>query len=725
MAEMSFRANKVRAFVGIRLVDLQQALPLFVYAQYSPLFATHAVREPLTVELRDLGYTSENNTPVTVVLETVAVQIDAGESELPTATCVLAVGRDVEKLAHGVPDIAAASVVHILERYLSQYVPVRVFEQTILTSGLGVHDASDGVGGNDGGEPKVLFYGFTTGPTRRGTSESAEFILRASHFLAALTFSSSLSGDVAPGSDMAAPFHTSVLNGLLPAGLPGLTPYGVLCAALAGGDAAQKDFWGMDVPPGVGTQIRSCGLKSFLRNLAQTNQFDWAAFNRADLGASRCTLATGRFNTAAIEALDRIEPFTPDWATLAGGDAVAANRYASTVFTELESNITNIRNGRAAAGSTLGVTRTDILGSAARAYTAAGYRYGVPIAFRLSGQNLRAFTPGRGFASDIAAATFDGLYSASFWELLAQRYCQRYSLIVVPMATRALVVPNQPLQEGYWQFVQASEITQWEDDYQTPVPIRGVILVSDRKAGTGAFAGGNPAVGEAAGATQQMDAAYDSCQPGAFVTRSMPTWLGDAYRLPSTFAASTMHNKPRAAVTVPWMTGPRALTAATDIINGIVGANTGAPQAPPVSSLTTGYRLAKSLYQLERTRPRTAYIVGRYRTDIAPGSIVRFELPVDKYVEYAIGDVRDATLVGRVIRVTMSINEEAETAQTAFAVSFTRSETEATDPNNSLFSDSHPFWSTLALGSPWSDSQYIRNKLANRSNITDDEFGVR
>jgi hypothetical protein len=222
-----------------------------------------------------------------------------------------------------------------------------------------------------------------------------------------------------------------------------------------------------------------------------------------------------------------------------------------------------------------------------------------------------------------------------------------------------------------------------------------------------------------------MGAVYDSCEPGAFITRSMPAWLCDAYRLPSTFAANTMHNKPRAAVTVPWVLGTLALTAATDVVRNIPGAYQESPQAPPVSSRTTAYRMAKSLYQLERTRIRTAYITTRYRTDIGPGSVVRFEVPADRYVRQAVGGNRDSTVVGRVIRVTISISEERERCETAFAVSFLRSEAESQDPNNPLFSEGHPYWSCHSLGSPWCDSLYIRNKLGTRASIADLPLGAQ
>jgi hypothetical protein len=724
MAGEWYRAVKVKAFVGIRLDDLRTALDASVYATILPILTAHTVREPLTVELRDLGYTNTNSTPFTVILDATAVQVDAGQNEIPRATCALAVGRDAKFLVAGVSDLAATSVVHVLERYLGKYVPVRIFESVISTSAAGMGDLGD----NDWdlGEPKVLFYGFTTGPTRRGTAESSEFVLHASHFLAALTFSSSLSGDVAAGSDFAAPFHTSVLPQFMTGALPGMTPYGVVCAALAGGDAAQTDFWGFDVPSGATGQIRSCGLRSFLYGLANTNQFDWQAFQRADLGASRnCARPIGLSNNAALEALSRIEPFLPDWQNTAGGGAGPAHNFAATLWRQLASVVTSVRNGREAAGSQLGVDRSDIIAGAARAYGVAGYLYGVPLTFRLSGLNLGPFTPGRGFASDIAAATFGDLFPASFWELIAHRYASRYSFCLNPMASRATIAPNAPLLDGVWQYVYASEIFQWEDDCQTPTPVRGVILVSDRKSGTGGFAAGNPAVGAAAGAVQQMDSVYDSCEAGTFITRSIPAWLSDAYRLPSIYAANTMHNKPRGAVTVPWSVGAAAKTAIDVIVNNVPGANREAPMTPPLSSLTTGYRIAKALYQLERTTPRTAYIRGRYRTDIGPGSIVRFELPADKYVRRALGTGQDATMIGRVLRVTISIDYEREDASTSFAVGFTRNDAESIDPNNALYSGGHPYWSTISYGSPWCDSVYIRQKLADRANIVDQPLGGR
>lgn len=722
MAGEFFRTKKITALVCIRLADLQSAIPSAVYSAIQPLLVQHTINEPLTIELYDLGYRDPRSTPLTVDLSASAVQVDAGENEIPRATCMLAVGRDGGSLASGMSNLGATSVAHVLERYLSGHVPVRIFERTLTPSGAGVGDYADN--SDDGGEWKILFEGFATGPTRRGTAESSEFVLHASHFLGRLAFSSSLSGDVMAGSEFPAAFHTSVLQNFLPGAVTGLTPYGVLCASLAGGDAAQKDFWGFNVPPGDATQFPACGLKSFLYGLSENNQFDWQGLRQADRGATNCRPAFPLANDGAKAALDRIEPFLPNWLEVAGGGPGPAHAFASRVWTEIASTVTSVRNGRETAGSFVGVDRSDLLAGAPRAYTVSGYRYGVPITFRLSGQFLGPFTPGRGFASDIAGATFGDLYAASFWELIAGRYQARYSLSLVPMATRALVVPYAPLLSGIWQLVYASEISQWEDDVSNPLPIRGVILISDRKSTTGVFHVGNPAAGAAAPAFQQMDAVYDSCQPGAFITRGMPNWLSDAYRLPSIYAANTLRNMPRALSSVPWVLGPGALAAAAQIAAATNGAaNPAAVGAPPASSLTTAARMAKAIYQNERTKTRTAYITGRYRTDIAPGSIVRFELPADKYVRAAVGGNRDTTVVGRVIRVTMSIDAERETAQTAFAVSHLRTEAEVDVPTNPLYSEGHPFWSTLSLGAPWCDSLYMRNKLGVRANIVDEPLG--
>lgn len=722
-----YRAAKPRVIVGIPRASFDPLLQAAgVYTQYKPVLDFFSIREPYHVALADDGI-APNDAPVILVLDAIAVQIDAGLNEIPRATCMLSVGRDAEMLADGAPDAAAASIVHLIERYLGRFVPARIYEHTTTTAAEGVQDLGDNAEWAD--EWVVVFDGLTVGPTRRGTPTESTFALHLVHFTAALTWSSSLTAQVAAGTSFTGAFAPGAFIATMTnvaAGYP-MSPLGAVAASLAGGEAVYTDFWGYRVP-GNGRIPYHTGLKGFLANLAtQNNLFNWAAMTRADLGGSACPdVGQPRTNDGAIAALRRIEPI---WTT----NTAADDRF---IWNAIGRVIEDIRAPRLAANSNRAIDRSELLapaGGASGVYGVAGYLYGMPLSFWLSQQTLRnhPLHPGRGFAADVVGASFGDLAPASFWELLAGRYASNYQLAIAPMANRAVILPFQPLMDRVWQHVYASEIETWDDDAQTPLPLRGVVLVSDRQGITNiTVAGNNPAAPGAPTAYQQNDAAYDSCEAGGvFIYRTMPPWLADASRLPGAFAPGTLQNTPRAMAGLPWGTVPAAAAARDQLVaqspelglaaaaglplGGVAADNLAAPRNVMLSS---GYRLARAHYQQERTRPRTVYVRGRFRYDIGPGSIVRLELPADRYVREALVGQRNTYAVGMVLRVTISLDQEGQNASTALQVGFVRTEGE-TQPGTPLFADSHPFWSCACLGVPWADARWIRDKLGDRASL--------
>lgn len=727
-----YRAAKPRTFVGIRRADLDPLLSAAgVLAALSPVLDFHTALEPLHVALRDQGVTDPLRTPPVLVLDAVAVQVDGGLNEVPRATCQLAVGRDAGLLAAGAPDAAAAAVTHVLESYLGRFVPARVYAHLTTTAAEGVRDLGDNAAWPD--EWVVLFDGLTAGPTRRGTPQDASVVLHLVHFTAALTWSSSLSGLVAAGSEFPGAFapgaFAATLTGVL--GNAAMTPLGAVAMTLAGGEAAYTDFWGYNVPPSP-ANVRATGLKGFLVNLAgQQDLFDWAAFARADVGGAFCAdVGRRRANDGALAALARVEPVWP----LATTNTAPL---AKAVWDATRNAVRAQQQAAYAAGTNRGVDRAHLIARLGQTgYHATGYRYGVPVSFWLSQQNLQplvrvfgaALNPGRGFAADIVGATFGDLAPASFWELLAVRYASRYQIALAPMADRAVVVPFQPHLDGVWQTVYASEVDQWDDDMQTPLPVRGVVMVGDRRGLTGVMAGFDPGAPGAAAAMQQADAVYDSCEPGGvFVYRMLPPWLADAPRVPGAYFAVTVQSGRRAAAGVPWSTVPRALAAQDQLLAadptlaaaaaaGIPGGGVAYNALMAASDLhrSTANRLAKAVYQQERTRPRTVYVRGRFRTDIGPGSVVRVELPADRYARAALPGTHDTVVTGVVTRVSLALDQEGQAATTGLQLGFVRTEGE-TARGHPLFAEGHPYWVCACYGVPWCDSVAMRAKLGARA----------
>lgn len=717
MAEF-YKSVALSAFVGIDRESLDRVLLLAGAPQVVfDVLERHTAREPYHVGMADAGYrapgtlspSDPGNTPRIVVIQVSAVQIDAGVNEIPKATCVVSIGRDAALLAAGRGDLEAASPIHLLERYLNRYVAAKIYLAGMLTTSQAGFDFGDPPGQPD--EPVVLFDGLTVGPTRRGSPEGAELVLHLAHFTAGLTQSSVISAQTAAGTGAPAAYFAAAPPVFTTGVLPGVTPWGSLLTAVAGGAAAYTDFWGYRATVNFGaSSARRGGIKAGLLALTQTDHFAWQAFAyAAGVGIRGCAagaLPTAPPNTGAAAALARLEPFY----SLAGATELAN-------WGALDRQI----RAAQAAHPLTPVTRADLAGGAN--YAAAGYRYGVPVALSVNQVLLGPLGFGPSFAGDLASIMVHELAPMSAWEVLTARIAARFQVAVLPMADRGVVAPFQPLLDTPWQRLYATEVFGWEDDVQTPLPVRGVVLTSDRVSAAGAKVDGNDPA-RAAAAQQQMAAVYDSCEDGVFVFRDMPGWLSAVSNAPWIWAGTAFAG-PRMDPKVPWALGPR-VAAADDRLLAAVGATgggavvgalvaglgrvAGAPAAPPALARTLAVRYAQALFQQERTRGRSVYLTGRFRYDIGPGSVVTCELPGDRYVRAAVGANRDTTMTGMVIRVTLVLDAEAPKAFTAFQLGFVRTQAE-TLPTSPLYATGHPFWATVCRGVPWADAAWVRAAL--------------
>ena len=721
-----YRAYKPTAFVGIRRVDLDPLLraggaPAAVFR----VLDLYTIPEPLHVSLRDAGAETLADTPFVLALEATAVQIDAGLNEIPRATCALAVGRDVSALVAGFGDLAATSPVHLVERYLNTYVAARVILTRMpVTSHEGARNRADAEFGD---EPVVLFSGGTVGPTRRGTADENSFVLHLAHFTVALTQASSVSNLVAAGTATPAAYFAVAPPAFTTGVFGGITPWGAGLAAVAGGAAAYTDFWGYRNRATVGSE--RYGVKGFLEALAGHTSFNWQAF-----AAARALGPAPRAGCPAVNNPGNngpINPFAPPGNRAVDNVLVQIEPFLTETRLDPDAEVANqarldaaVRAAQAGRPDGAGVTRADLIAADPGAYAQSGYRYGVPVSFRANHVALGPHGSGLGFAADLVGQTFSQLAPASHWELLTARYAARFQFAFAPQADRGAVIPFQPLLDRAWRRIYAADVFAWEDDVRTPVPVRGVVLTSRYGNGAGGFVDGNGAAAGAA-AWHGMAAVYDSCEPGQFVFRDLPGWM--LLNQPSVYAATTMRTVPKADARVPGAVGPLAAAApglvdaaamavaGTALVTGLraaLGFVDGAPTAPSAFARSIAYRYAQAAYQQLRTQPRTAYVTGRFRYDIAPGSVVAVELPADRYVRAALDQVGvgATTMNGIVLRMTLNLDAEAQKASTALQIGFTRTEAEATI-GSPLYATGHPFWATACCGLPWSDATWIRDLL--------------
>lgn len=738
-----YRAAKPVVVLGIPRPDIESLFrDAGVLGVYGRILDLHTQPEPFTVELQDAGYnpaspSAPQNYPKIVGLDVVQFQIDAGANEVPRASVRLAAGRSGIEL-QWFNDRESTAPGHLLEKYLATArLPAKLYANMTSTAASGAGDVYDNLPWSDGWV--VLFDGRITHLSRRGTGQSMALVVHLAHFTETLGHSSSLTGQAAAGAYIPAAMSPSRFVPSVPTAnslVPSVTPYGAAALAIGSGQALYTDFWGYRIPADPATsQFRyaSVGLKGWLAGLADQDVFAWESLRLASGSACPAAATTPVRNDGAAAALSRIEPIWPvtDEPASAGGR-----------WNRIHAGVTAVAGARAAAGSTTGVSRADLIGSSVQArdaYYDVGYRYGLPSSFYLSNANLAPLASGRAFAHDVAGATFGDLAGNSHWQLLVGRYASNYQLTLVPMATRGLVVPFQPLRHLAWQSIGASEITSWEDSAGNPVPVRGVVLVGDFPSSSGGFANGSGASTPGAQARyQNLQAAYDGCDPGVFEFREMPPWLVGLHLPAEAYGAYTLAPTGRALSVVPWAgfaaDGLTHAARTVDAVVGMIGAPTlnaayalsgvlrHAAKTPPPWVTSTGARLAKALWQQERTRHNTYYATTRFRYDIAPGSSVRLALPTDKYVGDAIADIRDTSVIGTVIRVTLVMDRESDTAETHLQLGFVRTESQSA-VGSKLYADHHPFWATSWYGAPWADSRALRLRLGDGSAIPPTVFG--
>lgn len=230
-----------------------------------------------------------------VEFEVIQFASDFSLNEIPTASALIALGRNVE-------EVSQLSEIHKRLNDMKLLLPVKVWMQASSTVGEPNKE-------NWPAEPFLLFDGYANGSGFRKTSHGADFTLFMIHWLSDLSFSSSVSGSVHPLSAAQLSFFSSVPFGNADAG--GAGGKNMVAATVANQFInkliIQKDFWAAAEvpvpgrPPGLGQTTG--GLKTFFKQLCATDIMSFLPVRPAGL--------TERVkpNTEALRALERFEPF--------------------------------------------------------------------------------------------------------------------------------------------------------------------------------------------------------------------------------------------------------------------------------------------------------------------------------------------------------------------------------------------------------------------------------
>lgn len=277
---------------------------------------------------------------------------------------------------------------------------------------------------------------------------------------------------------------------------------------------------------------------------------------------------------------------------------------------------------------------------------------------------------------EIAARTIDSAAGQTLWDNLMD-LGGRYLFAVSPGIERARVVPFTPALRAPYMTVYPTEIDTLERHTVTPVQTRAMVLYGVFSAD----AGGSLADGDAP-STIGPGGVYrpDDGDQGTVRMLPAPSWLAN----------------------VAQQAFGRAGGATSDALVRNAGPNPAGNGATPPAGVEEAMgglkpaldRFAHAAYLNDLTGFRTGTLIGKFRTDIAPGSIVRI-LPLPE--KFLAEDDGGKPLFAAVTAVTLRLGSDpAPAAATILSLAHVRDR-----PENNLdrfTADRHPLYKTVWTG---------------------------
>ena len=274
-------------------------------------------------------------------------------------------------------------------------------------------------------------------------------------------------------------------------------------------------------------------------------------------------------------------------------------------------------------------------------------------------------------ARGIVGETTRAYAQTDFWSNLVANHCAAFSMCVIPMIDRALVVADTPTFRTPWKKITPDDFEYLESSGMLTRPLRGVGIYGDYGSMFGLAIQANPEDPVCIGGQYFSDAEED--QDGTLLVQPAPLWLqglthtGDSGK----FSGSGRTRLPNAA-----SPGGGEKPEPGQLSETLQGIN------------TLYNRYAESVFQRTSLRSRIATISGKLRFDIAPGTILQIDPKPEPYAGER--DSLATPLIGQVFRVTTSINAESKAAVTTLQLSHVRTEKENEASQTS--SEYHPLY---------------------------------
>jgi hypothetical protein len=303
------------------------------------------------------------------------------------------------------------------------------------------------------------------------------------------------------------------------------------------------------------------------------------------------------------------------------------------------------------------------------------YVYGVPIKMRTFG--LQSIPD---CVSDaICALSFAAVEQTTYWDFLVSKFLPEFSLVFIPLADRALIVPDTPALNQTWRAeIRPDDYDEISSDSNMGLPLRQVVVYGSARFSTNSDM---PSVPVASG---QYTADQVSASDGMIMSVGAPKWL-EKLTIIKDVTTTTANIKDQKAISSSAAGAPKS--------SDIVG-----PVKDVLDNMCYAFTAyAHTLLVANTLKSRSCTISGKLRFDIGPGSLVKISPKGELFLDGL--DSSETVMYAHVARVTVNINAEGPIANTIFQLTHVRTENE-NDPVDSPRTcvDRHPLYKGAADG---------------------------
>lgn len=288
--------------------------------------------------------------------------------------------------------------------------------------------------------------------------------------------------------------------------------------------------------------------------------------------------------------------------------------------------------------------------------------------------------------TQIGMDIFNSWRDGDLWAALL-RVAQEFKFSVVPLISTASCVPIYGVLNGEpHRYITTDDYTDIQIDVQTPMKIVKYVAVGSLSSSEYAT---TPITAVIIG-MHSAESAWNDPELGAqghTIVEPAPAWL--------------LGTVPMGAVTRDSVGGPQLII--PDAVNPTANVTEPEEDYQEIYSKflksEIGDLYAKTICQHLLFAERRGKVSGRFRLDIAPGSLVKVQVINDKFAEE---DADEKVLYGLVTQVDLEVRAGAEgasgQAHTTFQLGFVRTAAEHEAKGNALTSESHPLYDERFTG---------------------------